>query len=147
MRLPGGACIRTEGNLCLLSHSETLLWRNRSLSSAVIMDCFFFYDECMLVVQFACDFPSCKANNELWRWENEERRLSCFDAIFLCGVFLSRTSKCSRLVSLIIVFRMSRQRASEDLWNKSWSCFPFLFLFEWWLQRFMRKFYSPSLVF
>ena len=81
------------------------------------------------------------------RWKNEEPRLSCFDAFFLCGVLLSRTSKCSRLVTLIIVFRMSRQRASEDLWNKSWSCFPFLFLFEWWLQRFMRKFYSPSLVF
>ena len=79
--------------------------------------------------------------------EKEEPRLSCFDAIFLCGVFLSRTSKCSRLVPLIIAFRMSRQWASEDLWSKSWSCFPILFLFEWWLPRFMRKFYSPSLVF
>ncbi len=50
--------------LCLLSHSETLLWRNRSLSSAVIMDCFFFYDERMLVAQFACDFPSCRVKDE-----------------------------------------------------------------------------------
>ena len=72
--------------------------------------------------------------------------MSCFDDFFLCGVLLSRTSKCSRLVPLIVVFRMNRQRASKDLWSKSWSCFPILFLFEWWLQRFMRKFYSPPLV-